>query len=114
MVKNVQYNSVRFNRDIGNVANLSTENKSNLVDAINELKSTIDFLPTENFFSLASGFVTQEDLAPIATGEVLKYTYQGGAIRYRFIANDDSLDAFYLNYESGVFSNLVVTKSITI
>jgi hypothetical protein len=70
--------------------------------------------PVENFFSLASGFVTVETLSPIATGEVIRYTYQGGATRYRFIANDNSLDAFYRNYEGGVFSNLVTTKRITI
>lgn len=68
----------------------------------------------ENWFTLVSGYLAVEDLAPIATGEVLKYTYQGGAIRYRFIADDDSEDSFYLNYENGVFSNLVATKKITI
>jgi hypothetical protein len=68
----------------------------------------------ENWFTLVSGYLTVEDLAPIPTGEVLKYTYQGGAIRYRFIANDDSEDSFYLNYSNGVFTNLVATKKITI
>jgi alpha-mannosidase len=68
----------------------------------------------ENWFTLVSGYLSVEDLAPIPTGEVLKYTYQGGAIRYRFIANDDSEDSFYLNYSNGVFSGLVATKKITI
>lgn len=68
----------------------------------------------ENWFTLVSGYLTVEDLPIIATGEVLKYTYQGGAIRYRFIADDDSEDSFYLNYSNGVFSNLVATKKITI
>jgi alpha-mannosidase len=68
----------------------------------------------ENWFTLVSGYLNVEDLAPIPTGEVLKYTYQGGAIRYRFIANDDSEDSFYLNYSNGVFSGLVATKKITI
>jgi hypothetical protein len=68
----------------------------------------------ENFFALASGFVTVETLAPIATGDVMRYTYQGGAIRFRFIAYDNSLDAFYETYSGGVFSDLVTTKRITI
>lgn len=68
----------------------------------------------ENWFTLVSGYLTVEDLTPIATGEVLKYTYQGGAIRYRFIADDDSEDSFYLNYSNGVFLNLVAIKKITI
>ena len=68
----------------------------------------------ENFFSLISGYSLLEELASIATGEVLKYTYTGGAIRYRFIAFDDSIDAFYLNYQNGVFTNLVTQKKIII
>jgi hypothetical protein len=68
----------------------------------------------ENFFSLISGYSLLEELASIATGEVLKYTYTGGAIRFRFIAFDDSIDGFYLNYQNGVFSNLVTQKKIII
>lgn len=68
----------------------------------------------ENWFSLVSGYLTVEDLPTIATGEALKYTYQGGAIRYRFIADDDSEDSFYKDYAAGVFSDLVATKRITI
>jgi hypothetical protein len=68
----------------------------------------------ENWFTLVSGYANVEDLAPIATGEVLKYTYQGGAIRYRFIAYDDSEDSFYANYSNGTFSNLKATKKITL
>lgn len=68
----------------------------------------------ENFFALISGYLLIEELAPIATGEVLKYTYTGGSIRYRFIAYDNSIDGFYLNYQNGVFSNLVVQKKIII
>lgn len=68
----------------------------------------------ENWFTLCTGFLTNEDLAPIATGKVKKYTYQGGAIRYRFIATDGSEDSFYMNYASGALTNLVATRKITI
>ena len=68
----------------------------------------------ENWFTLCTGFLTNEDLAPTATGKVKKYTYQGGAIRYRFIATNGSEDSFYMNYSNGVFTNLVATRKITI
>ena len=73
-----------------------------------------DSAPVENFFALASGFVSVETLAPIATGDVMRYTYEGGVIRFRFIAYDNTLDAFYETYSGGVFSDLVTTKRITI
>ena len=68
----------------------------------------------ENWMALATGFLTTEDLAAIATGRVKKYTYAGGAVRYRFIATNGSEDSFYLNYTNGVFSNLVASKKIII
>lgn len=68
----------------------------------------------ENWFTLCTGFLTNEDLVPIANGKVKKYTYQGGGIRYRFIATNGSEDSFYMNYANGVFTNLVATRKITI
>jgi hypothetical protein len=69
---------------------------------------------SEDFFSLASGFQSFEKLTSLPTGKVIKYTYEGGAIRYRFIADDKTLDAFYETYEGGILSDLVTTKRITI
>jgi len=67
-----------------------------------------------NWFSLVSGYINAEDLTPIATGEVIKYTYLGGSIRHRFIATNESEDTFYTTYIGGVLSNPVATKLITL
>lgn len=68
----------------------------------------------ENWFTLATGFLTNENLPDLTTGSVMKYTYQGSKIRYRFIAFDGSEDSFYINYENGLFSDLVASKLITL
>jgi hypothetical protein len=94
-------------------ANLDTIDV-NVQEVLTPVNIIISEYGVENFFSLISGYLLLEELASIATGEVLKYTYTGGAIRYRFIAFDDSIDGFYLNYQNGIFSNLVTTKRITI
>jgi hypothetical protein len=73
-----------------------------------------DPAPVENFFSLASGFVSFENLAPLSTGKVIRYTYSGSVIRFRFISNDKTQDAFYRTYQGGILSDLVTTKRITI
>jgi hypothetical protein len=111
--------SVDLTQVVSNDVVASVESGSVVVEQVLPAPILVQILsgepaPVENFFSLASGFVTIETLSPISTGEVIRYTYQGGATRYRFIANDNSLDAFYRNYEGGVFSNLVTTKRITI
>jgi hypothetical protein len=86
----------------------------NVQEVLTPVNIIISEYGVENFFSLISGYLLLEELPSITTGEVLKYTYTGGAIRYRFIAFDDSIDAFYLNYQNGIFTNLVTTKRITI
>jgi thiamine biosynthesis protein ThiC len=68
----------------------------------------------ENWFTLVSGFLLVEKLPDIATGRVIKYTYPGGGIRYRFIANDKSEDSFYTTFSNGVLTGLIATKKITV
>lgn len=97
--------------NIGTVPNDGTGER--LKDAFNKVNLNFNELYA-SWFSLVSGYLTIEDLTPIATGEVIKYTYTGGAIRYRFIATDESEDSFYLNYSAGIFTNLVATKKITL
>jgi hypothetical protein len=60
----------------------------------------------ENWFTLVSGFLSVEKLPDIAAGRVMKYTYPGGGIRYRFIANDKSEDSFYTAMNNGVLTGL--------
>jgi thiamine biosynthesis protein ThiC len=66
----------------------------------------------ENWFTLVSGFSSIEKLPDLATGRVMKYTYPGGGIRYRFIANDKSEDSFYTTFNNGVLTGLMATKKI--
>jgi hypothetical protein len=66
----------------------------------------------ENWFTLVSGFSSIEKLPDLATGRVMKYTYPGGGIRYRFIANDKSEDSFYTTFNNGVLTGLTATKKI--
>jgi hypothetical protein len=97
--------------NIGTVPNDGTGER--LKDAFNKVNLNFNELYA-SWLNLVSGYTNIEDLTPIATGEVIKYTYIGGAIRYRFIATDESEDSFYLNYSAGVFTNLVATKKITL
>ena len=75
-----------------------------------------DPAPVENFFSLASGFLSFENLTHQTgpEGKVIRYTYSGSGIRFRFISNDKTQDAFYRTYQGGILSDLVTTKRITI
>jgi len=68
----------------------------------------------ENWFTLVSGFLSIEKLPDIATGRVMKYTYPGGVIRYRFIANDKSEDSFYTTFNNGVLTGQTTTKKIVL
>lgn len=92
-----------------------TELSTHTATIIKSLAADVDKKQAkENWFTLCTGFLTNEDLTSIASGKVKKYTYQGGAIRYRFIANNGSEDSFYINYSNGVFTNLVASRKITI
>lgn len=66
----------------------------------------------ESFFPLVSGYQTLEYLEPMTTGRVIKYTYEGGAVRYRYIANDKSEDSFFKQFENGIFTGKTATKKI--
>jgi hypothetical protein len=64
------------------------------------------------WFTLVLGSLTIEDLPPIPTGEVLRYTYPRELILYRFIAFDGSEDSFYASFNNGVLTGLTATKKI--
>lgn len=63
---------------------------------------------------MVMGFDSVTELSSIPSGQVFRYTYLGGVTYYRFIANDESEDSFYANYDGGILSQLVSTKKITI
>lgn len=68
----------------------------------------------ENWFTLVSGFSSIEKLPDIPSGRVMKYTYPGGGIRYRFIASDKSEDSFYTTFNNGVLTGQTATKKIIV
>ena len=95
-------------------------NKGYVDDASTSTAEKIqELLPSSQWISLVTGFSVEPTLiqanedTPTA-GEVWQYTYSGGAIRYRFIADDDSIDAFYETYVGEVLGNLVTQKGIVI
>jgi hypothetical protein len=102
-------NNVTINGNLtGNVANFTTSISSNKIYG-----TLIDWM------TLVRGYnITPTLCATIATGTVYTYIYNSSPFNvtyYRYIATDNSLDAFY-TYFSGVstLSGLVAKKSITI
>lgn len=85
-----------------------------LVNSVLNIPNYVGGSTDISWFTLVSGYNTIIDLPSITTGDVMQYTYLGGAVYYRFIANDDSEDSFYANYISGDFTTLIATKKLTI
>ena len=77
-----------------------------------ENKTVIDWM------TLVRGYNTTPTLcATIATGDVYTYVYNSSPSNvtyYRYIATDNSIDAFYTYYSGSTLSGLVASKSITI
>lgn len=68
------------------------------------------------WINLVTGFsVLPVLLITTLPGSVRKYEYLGGAIYYRYIATDGSIDGFYDDYTApNTLGNLVVEKRIVI
>ena len=57
------------------------------------------------------GYSTEPQLTTsVLPGELYIYAYQDATTLYRFIADDNSEDAFYETYENDTLSGLVATK----
>jgi len=70
-----------------------------------------NFDPTTTWISLVVGVEPSAEVS-IPSGEVLTYDY-GDTTLYRFIASDDSLDAFYSTFDGTNLTGLVATKALS-
>lgn len=79
------------------------------------LASSTSFTLNTSWVGLVMGFAAPPTGPMVITGgKVYTYTYLGPATRYRFIATDGSLDAFYTDFNGVAVTGLVATKTISI
>jgi len=69
-------------------------------------------------FAAAANVITQtgtdanlSGLAGVTGGRVFTYNY-GATTRYRFISTDNTIDAFYSNFNGSAVSGLIATKAL--
>lgn len=102
--------------DFNNVDNTSDLDKPISTATQSALDTKADIVDTL-WMALARGFTgipSQIDTTTSpTTGVVYQYDYINGT-RYRFIADDNSLDQFYSTYTSGTLSDLVAEKQISL
>jgi hypothetical protein len=72
----------------------------------------VDYDVFTSWFSLASGFETITAQATTLPGKVYRLDYVGGAIRYRYIATDRSIDGIYVGFSDPTLTGLIVTRKI--
>lgn len=71
------------------------------------------FTINTSWIGLATGYASvPTGPTNVTGGKVYTYTYTGPTTRYRFIANDGSIDAFYSGFNGSSVSGLIVTKSL--
>jgi len=94
-------------------ANIST------VDIKEDITITVDekqTIPSEEWINLASGWNVEPAIQTTTLpGEVYEYAFLGGSIYYRYIADDQSIDAFYDSYTApDTLGSLVIRRRITV
>ena len=96
-----------------------TESAETITLTVSELGATgltgpagVDYDPSTAWFSLASGFASILEVATTLPGTVLQLTYGGGAVRYRYIATDGSIDGIYTGFSDPTLTGLRARKKI--
>ena len=72
------------------------------------------FALNTSWVGLVMGFASPPTGPTLVTGgKVYTYTYLGPTIRYRFIANNGTMDAFYTDFDGTNVTGLVTTKTLS-